>query len=71
MLKIIDDLPLKELEKFGFQEKNTFYTNSVVAIAKDDRYIYHTLLDTTEKGYRLMNIIAKLCQAGFVEKVVD
>ena len=69
MLKIKDNVDLKELEKFGLEEKNTFYTNEIIAIAKDDRFIYHKLLDTIEKGYRLMMIIARLCQAGLVEKV--
>ena len=71
MLKIKNDVDLKELVKYGLSEYKNFFSNDVISIDKYERLIYHKHLDTFEKGYRIMMIIAKLCQAGLVEKVVE
>lgn len=52
MLKIKDDIDLKELEKFGF-EKNLFYPNYVYECRTNKSY-YYVFIDV-DKNTRIIN----------------
>lgn len=76
MLKIKNDIDLKELEKFGFDfiEMNNEYrfifgAEQIIVMCKN-RHIY--VEDTSTFGiveYEPLDILFNLIQAGFVEKV--
>lgn len=75
MLKIKDNVDLKELEKFGFEEDKFYYKYNTAFgfcwIWKDNydlspREIELQRIETSED----LEIIFDLCQAGLVEKVV-
>lgn len=71
MLKIKDDVDLKELEKFGLVESHNYFTKfneydvDVLTISKDDKLIELFSDDTA------VEILFDLIQAGLVEKVGD
>lgn len=84
MLKIKDNVDLKELEKFGFRKpyffspfyyyKKEFNTGSNITISKStaqfhDREIY--LDDAGYDCYGLLDTVFDLIQAGLVEKVTE
>ena len=81
MLKIKEDVDLKELEKFGFEEheKNYFYygfttpfCNSEIRmyVNKEDRIIT-TVLDINVHENKIHDKIYDLIKAGLVEKVEE
>ena len=75
MLKIKDDVDLKELEKFGLrQTKNTYLIKhslgEATSIHKDTRTIYMTE-DDGRSYYLNIDILYDLIQAGLVEKVKE
>ena len=59
MLKIKDNVDLKELEKFGFEEFSVIYYHEFVSVDKNGRFIQSNNLD----------LVYDLIQAGLVEKV--
>ena len=59
MLKIKDNVDLKELEKFGFKEFSNIYFSEATSISKKYRFILTSNLD----------LVYDLIQAGLVEKV--
>ena len=79
MLKIRDDVYLKELEKFGFEH----FENgcATTGYSKDTGYRYYTIIEKDKELYnknnieRLLppgmdqNLLYDLIQAGLVEKV--
>ena len=83
MLRIKDDVDLKELEKFGYKDVEAYYLKSVtrnrdIIIWKYNREMVDYLKDnTTYSGYKyegeykhiIRPYIADLIQVGFVEKV--
>jgi hypothetical protein len=83
MLKIKDNVDLKELEKFGFKDFEAYYFKSVtrkrnIYIWKYNREIVDYLKDnTTYSGYKyegeykhiIRPYIKDLIEAGLVEKV--
>lgn len=73
MLKIKDDVDLKELEKFGFFESYGAYTkhtaNAFWHIKKKDRKI--TFSSGMGLWTRILIDLFDLIQAGLVEKVVE
>jgi hypothetical protein len=77
MLKIKEDILLKELEKYGFEPRYNEYTGEIA------RYVYGMpglegirigvearLIDMLNGSFRAMDILYDLIQAGFVVKVV-
>lgn len=80
MLKIRDNVDLKELEKFGFKNINNIFvyerkidsqTAYIVYITKRHRYIQ---IKTEEQAFiagSLQTLIYDLIQAGYVEKVKE
>ena len=69
MLKIKDNVDLKELEKFGliydsfgFYHSNHNEKGRIIIDAEDDRFI-------TASGDSILTILFDLIQAGLVEKV--
>lgn len=70
MLKIKDNVDLKELEKFGFVKNNKSYNYNwkgfVVMFVHEDRRIYKYLDGYTDPDY---DVLFDLIQAGLVEKV--
>lgn len=79
MLKIKDNVDLKELEKFGFNFDNyhNFYSKEVYMsdcrlVADADRVICYdnnSNADMTYHSYQLLDEVFDLIQAGLVEKV--
>lgn len=83
MLRIKEDVDLKELEKFGFKNLEAYYFKTVtrqrnIYIWKYNREIVDYLKDnTTYSGYKyegeykhiIRHYIKDLIQAGLVEKV--
>lgn len=71
MLKIKDDVDLKELEKFGFKNEDTIYclnnvfNNYMIMVGKDNKII-SSRLDTSAD-----DIFFDLIKAGLVEKVEE
>lgn len=71
MLKIKDDVDLKELEKFGFVKEQTEYsyysdTNLWVLFIPNTREIFSYFHDYINTAY---DVLFDLIQAGLVEKV--
>ena len=81
MLKIKDNVDLKELEKFGFLELG--YANGVVyrfsrirgkfelsnlIISSSDRILHYNIMSVKNE---LDDVVFDLIQAGLVEKVVE
>ena len=74
MLKIKDNVDLKELEKFGFHKYYSTwsidvdgkYSRESLSILKKDRIIMPILWQVNEKT---IDILFDLIQAGLVEKV--
>lgn len=80
MLKIKDDVDLKELEKFGFElilKDSTEYYRKRIDASYDDIYIKvqpiskKILIDTVRTYISELDILYDLIQAGLVEKVVE
>lgn len=82
MLKIKDDIALKELEKFGFELDEdlgawTFIdgvSNEILAVQTRNKYIYFELWEVGFCGAVIEDLLFKLfdlIQAGLVEKVVE
>ena len=87
MLKIKDDVELKELEKFGFKihewagqsyyfvkEYCYDYCNAYITINMETRKIIMEIDDeafSCEVGTNLLGILYDLIQAGLVEKVTE
>lgn len=73
MLKIRDDVDLKELEKFGFRTEDDdgfiWCEPNEDIVINPNRYILVYADD--EQGNCSMNILYDLIQAGLVEKVGD
>ena len=84
MLKIVDNIDLKELEKFGFKKhKKAYYRckrndyiknlkNGYIEISNDTRWINQDgieFLRADEIEYQ--NILYDLIEAGYVEKVEE
>lgn len=80
-LKIRDDVDLKELEKFGFEEYETGYIrweeieyNEAIDISKQNKKILIYLNDEYYRcccGHNVLHILFDLISAGLVEKVVE
>lgn len=73
MLKIKDDVDLKELEKLGFKyNKNIwgsdYYSNRFMFVYIDDRQICLKVLDIENKAQEMLY---DFIQAGLVEKVEE
>lgn len=76
MLKIKDNVDLKELEKFGFEEKGGGFVygddQECCLYVEADRnigvYCVTTCIDTDVEDY-ILNKLFDLIQAGLVEKV--
>jgi hypothetical protein len=84
MLKIKDNVDLKELEKFGFKaysfDRNNFY-GAVYERFLDDKLVYKVVITTNHKYIQirdgdfaniagsLQDLLYDLIQAGLVEKV--
>ena len=81
MLKIKDNVDLKELEKFGLEFRPNFYKEKeCYVIYKQDRYgqyyvklsiNVHTRLIRVSVSTKIINVLFDLIQAGLVEKVGD
>ena len=79
MLKIKDNVDLKELEKFGFKYEersafNSFYTHRgliTINVGGDDREFYILGTGTYECDPDALDVIFALIQAGLVEGVAD
>ena len=77
MLKIKDNVDLKELEKFGFELKTDKYTGEYYYLEgylNDEIIIYtenRVLILITIDCEKINNAIFDLIQAGLVEKVED
>ena len=83
MLKIKDDVDLKELEKFGFEKKIKYYRFENIAVEINTRYFliqaininqYGGFRATDNKNSSMIHINTKiydLIKADLVEKVGD
>ena len=81
MLKIKDNVDLKELEKFGLDFKPNFYKEKeCYVIYKQDRFgqhyvklsiNIHTRLIRVSSSVEVIDTLFDLIQAGLVEKVGD
>ena len=78
MLKIKDNVDLKELEKFGFVNNGEwFYTDDrtrEILCIQENKYIYFELEEVGLYGALVEDLLYKLfdlIQAGLVEKVVE
>ena len=84
MLKIKDNVDLKELEKFGFKEcpfyyftninKDMYYEDEDIAINKKNRQIYMIIDDEVYEmnlGIKSFDYLYDLIKADLVEKVDD
>lgn len=81
MLKIKDSVDLKELEKFGFEEKRKYQRFQNIAIDKENRGLVIQAININQYGnFKALNnknssminintIIYDLIQAGLLEKV--
>jgi hypothetical protein len=79
MIKIKDNIDLKELEKFGFSEYNKEYSRKykndiITCVDKETRIIED--IDTEYKFLEMLNLgeskrVSDLIQAGLIEKVVE
>lgn len=74
MLKIKDDVDLKELEKFGFKKEGctyeVFFGDAVIWVGNDKK-VYFSTIDYfgDETGDDVLEFLFDLIQAGLVEKV--
>jgi len=79
MLKIKDDVDLKELEKFGFKPNYVFreYTKKVyLKNDNDDKNVYvingiTRVIELSRLDDELDDTLYDLIQAGLVEKVIE
>lgn len=81
MLKIKDNVDLKELEKFGFQYfkfyncyRKEIYESDCDLVVDADRMIYHENYSTADMNGCAKQLVVELfdlIQAGLVEKVVE
>lgn len=86
MLKIKDNVDLKELEKFGFKRnkndyyrcrRNDYYLNISqgvsISVMSDTRWIMLDTVKVFQRMYEIdyQDILFDLIQAGLVEKVSD
>ena len=87
MLKIKDEIDLKELEKFGFKgksfDKNNFYGAFFYRFTKNDELLYSVVITSTHHYIQirdgnfdniagsLQDLLFDLIQAGLVEKVEE
>lgn len=84
MLKIKDNIDLKELEKFGLKKRTKYYTNNQICVEPNSRYVLCCNVGYSAYGefvpnknmfnsQRLFigNVLFDLIQAGLVEKVVE
>ena len=70
MLKIRDDVDLKELEKFGFiKDKNIYYYKNVFSVIVLMVFDNRKISNPTDDNGNV--ILYDLIQAGLVEKVED
>ena len=70
MLKIKDDVDLKELEKFGFiKDKNIYYYKNVFSVNVLMIFDNRKISNPTDDNGNV--ILYDLIQAGLVEKVED
>lgn len=82
MLKIKDNVDLKELEKFGLKKKTRYYTNNQICVDPTTRYVLCCNVGYSAYGefvpnknmfnsQRLFisNVLFDLIQQDFVEKV--
>jgi len=82
MLKIKDNVDLKELEKFGFEEykEHNGYVYDIIPYVKNRQYSYIEIFNETrriscleyvefEYQQQAVEILFDLIQAGLVEKV--
>lgn len=79
MLKIKDDVDLKELEKFGFEYKygNVYqYLRKIdgripyrIYTTKNHKYLQIEIFEPVLIAHRLQDLIYDLIQAGLVEKI--
>ena len=82
MLKIKDNIDLKELEKFGFKEypfyyftdvnKGIYYEDEDIAINKKNRQVYMKIDDEVYEmnlGIKSFDYLYDLIKADLVEKV--
>ena len=76
MLKIKDNIDLKELEKFGFDEYIGWYENikydAAFSVYKNTRIIKFDCSDwglERDNGAEIIQVLFDLIQAGLVEKV--
>ena len=71
MLKIKDEIDLKDLEIFGLFKRHNYYTKrnrfdvEVISVMEDDKIIEDIADDTA------VNTLYDLIQAGLVEKVKE
>lgn len=77
MLKIKDNIPLKELEKLGFEYEDFYDTYefsvsaSVMQVKKDRRLTLEGDVFDEKEGTQYLNVIYSLIKADMVEKVED
>lgn len=81
MLKIKENVDLKELEKFGFEynRNDNFYSKEIYEsdcrlIVDADRIICYDNNSTADMGYHNVELLTELydlIQAGLVKKVVE
>lgn len=79
MLKVKDNIDLKELEKFGLEFKSDFYKEKEsYVIYKEDRYgnsyvklsiNIHTRIIRVSTSSQVIDTLFELIQAGLIEKV--
>ena len=84
MLKIKNNVDLKELEKFGFTKKIKYYDNGCISIDIKSKYIYVNNIAYSAYGdfiktrnmknsqrFYIDNILYDLIKADLVEKVEE
>lgn len=76
MLKIRDDVNLKELEKFGFEwQFESMYIPERYCFEKEDKCIVFAdsriIAYISRSNCKELNVLFDLIQAGLVEKVVE
>ena len=76
MLKIKDNVDLKELEKFKFIEKTLYWYNEIrinkkTRLIEVGNYKFSVYKNMGRSSYYIPNILLDLIQAGLIEKVVQ
>ena len=83
MLKIKDDIDLKELEKFGFSKKRKYYRFENIAVEIETKYLLIQAINLDQyggfkaingKNSSMIHINSKiydLIKAGLVEKIEE